>query len=180
MIQEVIKDTTPFTLISEKDKGRLLSEHLISKFLLVSGSERQYGNVSLSNTRKASQDQKLVSCALQSGFFKILKILKKKSMSESCFSNITLWFHQNRTPPWIFSEACSDFPRDLYLYRGPKNTVLIGLHKGNCLKCNWRNIVTALRKLVKPYKWLQETEKELCHYCAALTVFKNRYFCHLV
>ena len=90
MIQEVIKDTTPFTLISEKDKGRLLSEHLISKFLLVSGSERQYGNVSLSNTRKASQDQKLVSCALQSGFFTKIENIKKRSMSESCFSNITL------------------------------------------------------------------------------------------
>lgn len=90
MIQEVIKDTTPVTLISEEDKGRLLREHLISKFLLVSGSERQYGNVSLSNTRKTSQDQKLVSCALQSGFFTKIENIKKRSMSESCFSNITL------------------------------------------------------------------------------------------
>ena len=90
MIQEVIKYTTPVTLISEKDKGRLLREHLISKFLLVSGSERQYGNVSLSNTRKVSQDQKLVSCALQSGFFTKIENIKKRSMSESCFSNITL------------------------------------------------------------------------------------------
>ena len=54
-------------------------------------------------------------------------------MFESCSSNVTLLFYQNRTPPWIFSEEYSDYFRDLYFLVSQIIIVLIQLRKGNCL-----------------------------------------------
>ena len=76
------------------------------------------------------------------------------SMLGSCFSNITLRFYQNRTPPWIFSEEYSD----LYLSREPNNYCFDRAVQGQLFKCNWRNTETALRTLAKSHKYLKETE----------------------
>ena len=80
-------------------------------------------------------------------------------LSVSCFSNVTLWFYQNETVPWIFFKKCSYFFRDLYLFSELANN--------NCFdkspqvqlsKCNRRNTVIALRAPVKSHKGLQNAE----------------------
>ena len=43
------------------------------------------------------------------------------SMLVSCFSNVALWFYQNRTPPRIFSEEYSDPFWGLYFVNDANN-----------------------------------------------------------
>ena len=64
-----------------------------SEFLLVACSERLNSKAPLSNTRKWSQNQETLACALQIGH-------------SACFS--TQWLYWNLTPPWIFFEELSN------------------------------------------------------------------------
>ena len=70
------------------------------------------------------------------------------SMLESYLGNVTLWFYEDRTPPWIFFEECSDLFRDLYLSSQPNNYCFDKTVHRQLSKCKWRNTVTALRTLV--------------------------------
>ena len=65
-----------------------------SEFLLVACSERLNSKAPLSNSRKRSQNQEAIACALQIGY-------------SACFG--THWLYWNLTPPWIFFEELSDF-----------------------------------------------------------------------
>ena len=59
-------------------RGEFL-DNCSSEFLLVAGSERLYSKGFLSNTRKASQDQKkTIPCALQAGFSENKEIFQEK------------------------------------------------------------------------------------------------------
>ena len=136
-------------------------------------------------------------------FWKSWKRSKKMPMLQSCFSNVTLWLYQNRTPPWIFPKECSDFFRDPYLFGEPNNYFDTAAQR-KLSKCNRRITVTVLRTLVKspkrpkrnrhspkvallkdcPEKFHKPYRKELlmrtflssaCHSLTTLTVFNNSY-----
>ena len=83
---------------------------------------------------------------------------RKMSVLETCFSNVTLWIYENKTPPWKFSEKCLDYFRDLYLFSEPDNYCFDRATPGQLSDCNWRNTVTVLKTLVKFHKCLKETE----------------------
>ena len=127
-----------------------------SGFLFLAGSEILCSKASLSNTRKASQ----FLCTLQTEFSKkIENVLGKLPMSVSCFINVTLWLHQNRTPQWIFLEECSYFFGDLYLFcEPPNNHYFDRAAQGQLSKYNRRNTISALRTPVKSHKDLKEAE----------------------
>ena len=72
----------------------------------------------------------------------------------SCFSNVSLWLYQNRTLPWIFFGECSYFFQDIYLFKPPNNHCFDKVLQGQLSLCNQRNIVIALRTLVKSHKSL--------------------------
>ena len=72
-------------------------------------------------------------------------------MFESCSSNVTLLFYQNRTPPWIFSEEYSDYFRDLYLSSEPNNYCFDTAAQGQLPKCKERYTLTALKTLIKSF-----------------------------
>ena len=65
-----------------------------SEFLLVTCFERLNSKAPLSSTRKRSQNQEAIACALQIGY-------------SAYFS--THWLYWNLTLPWIFFEEFSDF-----------------------------------------------------------------------
>ena len=55
------------------------------------------------------------------------------SMLETCFSHVILWIYENKIPPWKYSEKCSNYFRDLYLFSEPNNYCFDRAAPGNCL-----------------------------------------------
>ena len=101
-----------------------------SGFLFLAGSEILCSKASLSNTRKASQ----FLCTLQTEFSKkIENVLGKLPMSVSCFINVTLWLHQNRTPHGYFWRNVPTFLGIFICFVSHQIIIILtGLRKGNC------------------------------------------------
>ena len=165
---------SPVTLISEKDKARIMNtlfkvkllalvsrvvdllrwiyfsgnyrSNYSSVFLFVAGSEIPYNEAFLLNPKDRV-------------FWKNWKCSRKMPISVFCFSNVTLWLYQNRTLPWKFFEEYSYFFRDIYLFSKPPNDHCFDtVPQGQLSLCNWRNIVIALRTAVKFHKGLEDTK----------------------
>ena len=56
-------------------------------------------------------------------------------MLETCFSNVTLWIYESKTPQLKFFEKCTDYFRDLYLYSEPNRAVPEQLPKYKYCNC---------------------------------------------
>ena len=114
----------------------------------------------LSNNKKMSQDKKkIILCVLQARFSeKYWNFSRKVSMLETCVSNATLWIYEDKAPSWKFSEKCSNYFQNLYLFSNPNNYCFDRAAPEQLSKCNWRNTVTLLKTLLKYHKCLKETE----------------------
>ena len=152
---------TPVTLISEKDKARIMNtlfkvkllalvsrvvdllrwiyfsgnyrSNYSSVFLFVAGSEIPYNEAFLLNPKDRV-------------FWKNWKCSRKMPISVSCSSNVTLWLYQNRTLPWIFFEECSYFFWNIYLFSEPPNNHCFDkAPQGQLSLCNRRDTVIPLR-----------------------------------
>ena len=117
-----------------------------SEFLLVADSERLYSKGFLSNTRKASQDQKNTIRLV----FPRKKIFSRKmSMLKTHFRNVTFEFKLTRLQR-------GNFPRNvppifgIFLCLVSQNSYCFKMAEpGHLSKYNWRNNVTVLKTLVK-------------------------------
>ena len=101
----------------------------------MTGSERLYTTKVfyqiLGKRLKTRRRQFRALCRLD--FLKKKRNFSKNVNAGDLLQKYYLRIYDSKTPSWKFSEKCSDYFRDFYLFSEPNNYGLIGLCQGNCL-----------------------------------------------